>query len=48
MGKWRRASGKSSMHERERERERERDGKQKRKKKNLFLIVCEDGVLGFK
>ena len=46
MGKWRRASGKSSMHERDWE--RERDGKQKRKKKNLFLIVCEDGVLGFK
>ena len=25
-----------------------RPGKQKRKKKNLFLIVCEKGVLGFK
>ena len=34
--------------ERERERERERDGKRKRKKKYLFLIVCEEGVLGFK
>ena len=32
---------------RERERERERHGKRKRKKKYLFVIVCEEGVLGF-
>ena len=33
--------------EREREREREKHGKRKRKKKYLFVIVCEEGVLGF-
>ena len=43
MRKRRRATGKSCTHERERELENEKE-----KKKNLFLIVCENGVLVFK
>ena len=43
MRKRRRAAGKSCTHERERELENEKE-----KKKNLFLIICENGVLVFK
>ena len=44
MRKRRRAAGKSCTHERERENWKTK----KKKKKNLFLIVCENGVLVFK